>query len=193
MKELFQLLKRHNLSPNGFYLIYCLGNNTNFELNIPLAAELYKLQEAGYVDEKNRLTNKAKIVLIESGKIYLRNVKSIKDELDTNYKDNIEKYRMLFPSGVIEGKRLRCTSAELTPKFVWFFKTYPQFTWDNVLNATKSYLESKASDMKYCRNASYFIKKTEHTNTISDLASWCESYIEESNEPKKINEFDKLI
>ena len=198
MKDLFQLLKQKKLSPNGYYLLYCLDSNIEFgefDLPVPKAAELFKLKQTGLIDESGNISMEGKLVVIEATKLYLRQVKSIKDELDDDYKSNVEKYRDLFPAGVVEGKRLKSTSSELTARFIWFFKSFPQFSWNTVLGATADYIESKAQEMKFCRNASYFIKKSENGGTISDLASWCEAYDEEKkeNEKRMPSTFNKLL
>jgi hypothetical protein len=162
---------------------------------VPKAAELFKLKQTGLIDESGNISMEGKLVVIEATKLYLRQVKSIKDELDDDYKSNVEKYRDLFPAGVVEGKRLKSTSSELTARFIWFFKSFPQFSWNTVLGATADYIESKAQEMKFCRNASYFIKKSENGGTISDLASWCEAYDEEKkeNEKRMPSTFNKLL
>lgn len=198
MRDLFQILKTKSLSPNGYYLLYCLANNISFEefdLPVPKSAELFKLKQANLIGEDGNITIEGKSVIIEATKLYLKQVKSIKDELDDDYKSNVEKYRDLFPSGVVSGKRLKSTTSELTNRFIWFFKTYPQFSWNTILQATTDYLDSKAGDMKFCRNASYFIKKSENGSIISDLASWCEAYEEEQkeNEKRMPSTFNKLL
>jgi len=186
------------LSPNGYYILYCLEHNINFEefdLPVPKSAELFKLKQANFINEDGYVTLEGKMIVIEATKLYLRQVKSIKDELDDDYKLNVEKYRDLFPAGVVEGKRLKSTTSELTARFIWFFKTFPQFSWNTVLGATAEYIESKAGDMKFCRNASYFIKKSENGSIISDLASWCEAFDEEEKENEKRipSAFNKLL
>lgn len=198
MRDLFQLLKTKNLSPNGYYILYCLEHNINFEefnLPVPKSAELFKLKQSNLLNEEGYVTLEGKMIVIEATKLYLRQVKNIKDELDDDYKLNVEKYRDLFPAGVVEGKRLKSTTSELTARFIWFFKSFPQFSWNTVLGATAEYIESKAGDMKFCRNASYFIKKTENGSIISDLASWCEAFDEEEkeNEKRTPSTFNKLL
>jgi hypothetical protein len=188
MKELFQLLKQHNLSPNGFYLIYCLQNQCDLDLPVNHGTEITKLKFGGFLTEDLKLTDSSKSILNDVEIHNLKTVHKVKEELKDNFSENIEIYRKKFPLG--SGKRT--SLKELEPKFTWFFKMNPQFTWEIVLNATDRYIES-CKDLTYCRTAGYFIKKGVGPNVISDLATWCESYIEESNEPAKAQEFDKLI
>jgi hypothetical protein len=134
--------------------------------------------------------------LIETNRLQLKQVKSINDELDANFRENVETYRALFPKGVVDGKALRSSLTDLVPAFIWFFKVYPQFSWENVLNATKLYLESHQGNFTYCKTAVYFIKKQDKSkNYISLLATWCEAEIDNNEElPKNvIDDFNKLV
>lgn len=176
------MLKKYKLSPNSYYILYCLDSNLDYkELPVTVAAELTKLKHYGYIDkETGHLTKEAKLVLVEASKLFLRNAKSIQDELGNEFTENVKKYKELFPAGIQQGRALRTSVTDLSPRFIWFFKTFPAITWDMVFRATEKYIESFGRDLTYCKNSSYFIKKDDkHKSTISDLATWCENLEED--------------
>jgi hypothetical protein len=182
MKDLFQLLKKHKLSPNGYYILYCLDSNLDYrQLPVTAAAELTKLKHYGYIDkETGHLTKEAKLMLIEASKLFLRTAKTIQDELGNEFAENVKKYRDLFPAGIQHGRALRTSATDLSPRFVWFFKTFPAITWDMIFRATEKYIDSFGRDLTYCKNSSYFIKKDDKSkSTICELATWCENLEEE--------------
>jgi len=175
--------------------MYCLAKNENLSLKIPYATELRKLGLLGYVDENHNLTSTALKVLmdIDAG---MGDDKVQKSKLiDSEFADNVTKYRELFPKGVVNGKALRNGTIELTNRMLWFFKNYPQYTWDHVLNATQNYINSFGTDLTYCKTSAYFIKKEDkNKNTISLLADWCEAELDEEKEPAKpVIGFNKLV
>jgi len=183
MKDLFLLLKKHNLTPNGYFILYSCDNKIDYSYLPGQAAEITRLKHYGYLDkETGTLTAEAKLLLIEASKLFNRNVKNLHDALDKEFSDNVKKYRDLFPAGIQHGRALRTSTTDLSPRFVWFFKTFPAITWDMVFRATEKYIESFGRDLTYCKNSSYFIKKDDKTkSTICDLATWCENLDEDDS------------
>lgn len=176
----------------------CLSKNLSLDLPIPYSTETHKLKLLGYLDDKHSLTPKA-IELISAADAIISNPKETvvgQTIITDEFKAQVAKYREIFPKGVVNGKALRGGSAELTARFVWFFKEFPQYTWDHVLNATQNYINSFGTDLTYCKTAVYFIKKDDkNKNTISLLADWCEAELDtEREEPvKHIIGFNRLI
>lgn len=195
MKKLFQLFKKTNLTPNGHYLLYCLAKNEHLDLKIPYTTEMHKLKLLGYLDDNHNLTPAAMNVLmeIESSLNQTKDYKAL--AVDDIFKANVAKYREIFPRGVIDGRALRNGSLELTNRMVWFFQTYPQYTWDVVLSATKSYINSLGEDLTYCKTSKYFIKKDDkYKVTVSLLADWCEAELDEDKEQASpVIGFNKLV
>jgi hypothetical protein len=183
MKDLFLLLKKHNLTPNGYYILYSSNERLDYSDLPGQAAEITRLKHYGYLDkETGKLTNEAKIILVEASKIFNKNVKDLHDELGEEFKTNVRKYRELFPAGIQHGRAFRTSSTDLSPRFVWFFKTFPAITWDMIFRATEKYIESFGRDLTYCKNSSYFIKKDDkNKSTMCDLATWCENLDEDED------------
>jgi hypothetical protein len=94
--------------------------------------------------------------------------------------DLILDYRDCFPGGNVQGRILRTGPADLKKRFNDFFKKYPDYTWEDVMNATVYYADSfnaNANGYKYMKNSTYFIMK----DGISELASMIET-LRESDE-----------
>lgn len=181
MKDLFLLLKKHNLTPNGYYILFSCSEGLNYSDLPGQSAEITRLKHYGYLTkEDGKLTDAAKLILVEASKLFNRNVKNLHDELDKEFTSNVKRYRDLFPAGIQHGRALRTSATDLSPRFVWFFKTYPVITWDMIFRATEKYIDSFGRDLTYCKNSSYFIKKDDkNKSTISDLATWCENLEED--------------
>lgn len=156
---------------------------------------MHRLKLQGYLDDQHNLTAKAKQVLKEISSSLSGNKTSKISEADEIFKAQVTKYRELFPKGVISGKPLRNGSADLTVRMLWFFKTYPQYTWEHVLSATEKYITSFGADLTYCKTSAYFIRKEDkNKNIISLLADWCEAELDEDKEPVyPVIGFNKLV
>jgi len=182
--------------------MHCFDNDTDINyLTIPISAEIFKLEQLGYIDDKKNITPVGKTVLVEIAKITIRQAKDISDEINKNFIDNIEEYKNIFPSGLIKGRRVRTTTDELLQRFKWFFKNYPQYNWTTVLNATYNYIQNlkQQNQLEYCMTSSYFIKKQDNDKIVKSLlASWCDLLEESSQEDDEQPEerkfgYNKLI
>lgn len=193
MKDLFLLLKKYNLTPNGHYLLYCLEHNCALDLPIAHSTESHKLKLQGFLDDQSNLTPLAKTVLTELSKDYFSKQKPPKVNASTDFKDNLLKYRELFPNTRDTGRPVKNSMAELEQRMLWFIKTYPQYGWDTILDATARYITSMAGDYRYCMTSAYFIKKSDKSgNWVCNLATWCESLDEEPPSENPIQGFNEL-
>ena len=195
MKDLFQLLKKHNLTPNGYYLLYCLDNTERIELPIPDKTEMHRLHLLKYLDDQYNITESGKMLLIDIERHFIKKGKDVVDtDTEQQFKENVKKYIHLFPGGIVEGKALRGSLNQIIPRMAWFVKSYPEYTWDTIHLATERYIDS-LDNMTYCKTAGYFIKKDDKNKaTISLLADWCEAVKDIVEEEKKnpIVGFNKL-
>lgn len=158
------------------------------------STEMHKLKLAGFLDAQSRPTPLAKELLIETAKLHLRKMKDVTASLGDDFADNVGRYRKLFPPGMISGRQLRNSVADLTPRMAWFTKTYPQYTWENILSATQKYIDSLVGDYTYCKSAAYFIKKDDKNKTsLSLLATWCEAELDDDNTESVSIGFNKLV
>jgi len=197
MKELFQLLAKYELTPNSHYLLYCLDNNLDMTLPIGHSTEMHRLKLQGYLDENSNITPIAKTILVDLSKHYFVKTKEPKQVvLAEGFKDNVAKYRELFPSERTSGRALRNPINELEKKMLWFNQNYPQYDWETILKATSRYISSLDGDYKFCQCSTYFIRKMDNgsKNFISNLATWCENIMESDNDERDhpIMDFNRL-
>lgn len=159
--DLYRELKTLGISPNEYTLLSHLHHNIeeNFNFNEHLSKRI--LIKSGFLDKMGQFTDKGKSLFGES----------------VEQKNNpIERYREIFPKGILpNGRPARSAHQELDRKFTWFFNTY-KYNWDTVLKATKEYVEYyEKQDYKYMQTSSNFISKQD-TDRIksSALAEWCD-------------------
>lgn len=169
-------------------------------MDLPVAhsTEIKRLQLSGHLEPNSMaLTLKGKELVIEACKLFTRTTKDIMDSLGDDFNANVLKYRELFPKGSNSGRTLRSSINDLIPRMRWFMQTYPQYTWENILNATTKYITSltESNKMEFCKTAAYFIKKDDKNKmTVSSLAEWCEAEVDtDIEEENPITMFNKLL
>lgn len=144
-------------------------------------AEQIICQAKGLITQEGKLTDKA-ITILDDMEMYLVKTKKVvaADVLGDDFLKNIQEYRMYFPS-LLEHGPGRQSVAELKKKFVWFFKTYPEYDWPLVLEAAKFYCYRKSlTNNEYMTNSSHFIKKEDSSKDFtSQLAALCQTIIDD--------------
>lgn len=194
MRELFSYLVVNKISPNGLFTLHTLHNKYSFDNYINISTELYRLSLSGHVKKdvssgEYVITSLGLEVLNQSEKLVSSIKKTTKKKLNISFEEwqeNILAYNTLFPKGKKEGTHIsyRTSPKELYDRFIWFFAEYPEYTWELVLQATKSYVEAfeTSGDYTYMQTSKYFIKKEDKLKTISStLASVCYN-IQEGND-----------
>ncbi len=144
----------------------------------------------GHIDSKGNLTPGALFILDEFETLLVKTKKKVVSELlGTDALQNIQTYREMFPAKrVPRVGLLRQTVQELKEKFVWFFKTYPEFDWTLVLDATDYYIYTKNKEnLEYITTSSYFIQRTDNFTKASRslLADYCQMIVDN---PEILNE-----
>lgn len=185
-------LHKYQLSPNQEYVLDCYREKiapSSTLVNEPV--ERQALIEKGYLSAEGKLTQKALLVLEECELFKVKTKKKVTTSvLGADFLERINMYRELFPAIKLSSNQLaRQSVKELQDKFVWFFKTYPQFDWDLVLTATNVYtLECQAKNWEYMQTSSYFIQKTDNmTKTVkSTLSDYCQLLVDN---PDYINQY----
>ncbi len=137
----------------------------------------------GLLTEEGNLTVLGTTILTEFETYLVKTKRQVaSDVLGADLVDKIQEYRELFPKGKLpSGQLARQSVEELKQKFVWFFKTYPEYDWNLVLDATEYYnAVFKRKGYQFMVTSSYFIKKT---NTISKevtskLADYCQEILD---------------
>lgn len=120
--------------------------------------------------------------------------KNIKEEIKVRWKE----YQDLF-STVKRGRKVGIKTGamsnekEIVDKLTRWFKENPSYTFDDVLRATKYYIDStykKYGHYDFTRKANYFIFKKEGKDEISDLATFVEETANNDIDDSITEEFD---
>lgn len=175
MMEMFNKIAQANLTPNEFYLLYCMRESVG-ALNINIHKELHTLQQAGWITENVQLEPKAMSILAQVESFFkIHKKKTSTQLLGKDFLENMTKYNELFPKRKAgSGKYMRSNIKNVETNFRWFFDNYT-YPWEVILEATARYMEQQLRDnYKFTRTSMYFIRKNEKNITHSDLADWCE-------------------
>ena len=143
-------------------------------------------EHKGYINAEGNLTNKAAMILNEFEMLHVKTKKKVVSEvLGSDSIERIKEYREIFPAKRLpSGELARQSVQELKDKFVWFFKNYPEYDWDLILDATDYYNDVfKKKNYMYMVTSSYFIKKTNsQTKEVSSkLADYCQQILDSPN------------
>jgi len=128
-------------------------------------------------------------------KILLESEESIPKDPDLNYL--VGEVRSLFPKGLKTGSAAwRGNKREITLRFQKFFKLYEnRYSDEEIIEATKKYIDSFNGNYTYMRILKYFILKdeikiredgTRYVEQVSELANFLE------NDTNTVNSFDEM-
>lgn len=181
--QLWSVMIKYNLSPNEIYFLDCCRTKIKPTGIINEDIELLMVQSKGLIDDKGNLSALA-LKILDEFETYLvkRKNKVTKEVLGEDFIEKVNEYREAWPKKRLpSGELARQSVQELKDKFVWFFKTYPEYDWDLVLDATDYYniIYEKKNHM-YMVTSSYFIKKTnpQTKETTSKLADYCQQILD---------------
>jgi hypothetical protein len=177
MTEIFLKCLKEGLTPNAFYVLYCIKEKITVANFVNKAIECKRLQSEAWLDENLHLTSKSIIFITEiDGYFRKSKKKTTTNLLGSNFLDNIKEYNEIFPNKKLSsGKYARVNPKTLENSFRWFFETY-DYTWDTILSATRKYVdEFSIRRYDYMRTSQYFIRKQNTDKTWdSDLATYCD-------------------
>lgn len=170
---------KYKLSPNLLYFLDCTRSKIKPSPIIDIEAERQRAKDLELLTETGILTPSAIVILDDFETFLVKTKKKVTaDVLGDGFLNNIKIYREIFPSGFLpHGEIARQSVEELKKKFIWFFKTYPEFDWALIHEAANYYKFLKAKDnFKFMATSSYFIEKTDPRTklTKSSLADYCQ-------------------
>ena len=173
MKNLFDKIVQEGISPNQFYVLYCIAKDTEAR-HVNIHLEIRMLKGMDLLDENSNITKKGLELIRKLESSEPEKAKTKKDVMVDS--EQVDKYRELWPNCKIptSNKYARSDRKNLTVAFKWFLATYP-YSWDTILKATAMYVdEHEAKGWAYMRTSQYFIKKSDADKSInSDLANYC--------------------
>lgn len=184
MHNLWQSLIKYQVSPNLIYFLDCCRNRikpSDLVDQYALREEAIKRKLLNEAD--NQLTIKALTILEEFEGLITKGKKKVEKEvLGEDFINKVNQYRNIFPAKRLPSNELaRQSVQELTTKFVWFFKTFPEYNWEIVLDAADYYVYVKEKEnYQYMVTSSYFISKTDPRTRVwkSLLADHCQMITE---------------
>lgn len=179
------------MSPNQVYFLDCCRQKIKPTGIINAEAEALICQSKGLIDAEGRLSHTAQNILNEFETYLVKTKKKVAtDVLGENFLDRIKEYRELFPAAKLpSGELARQSVQELKDKFIWFFKTHPEYDWDLVLDATDFYIFNKHKEnYSFMVTSSYFIQKTDLKTKLSRsiLADYCQMILDNPDILKSI-------
>ena len=177
IEVIFNHMTEAKLTPNQFYLLYCLKEgitaptiNTHQELRALLVDHWVK--DSTYELEPKALSLISKIDSYFGVQVKKSNNSIMGDDFEAN----AEKYNIIFPRMKLpSNKPARSPLKEIVTAFREFFKEY-DYTWDEIHAGAAYYIEEEEKKgYKYTRTSRYFIRKQDTDKSwISDLAGYCE-------------------
>lgn len=184
--QLWTVLHNYRISPNQVYFLDCCRSKIKpSTLLINPTVEEMIAKTKGFIDDKGSLTFLG-LSLLNEFETYLVKTKTKISSLvlGDDFIKNVNQYLDLFPKKRLpSGLYARQSIKEITEKFIWFFKNYPEYDWETILDATDYYIYIKKSQdipYKFMMTSSYFIKKSDpYTKEIkSVLADTCQEVLE---------------
>jgi len=180
MKEVFNKLLENSISPNAYYVLFCISNSIIPKHNVSKELEIKRLQVDEWLTVKNELTSKSIILLKEIEAFFKASKKKTTEVLlGDSFEQKIEDYSDIFPKFKLpSGKYARSNKKNLENNFRWFFDVH-DYTWETILLATEKYvMEFQLTGYKYMRTSQYFIRKMATDKTYdSELATYCDVVI----------------
>jgi len=179
-------------------LLYAIENSTSIQTINP-HLEIKGLVDNKYVEyepgKKVTITNKGKDIITKYNSYFTKAKKKTNIHImGKEYVDMVEEYRELFPAGKLpHGKPARVNVKTLINNFRWFFQNY-DYTWDEVIAATKRYVNEYAQkDYLYMQTSQYFISKADQSKVKqSQLADYCDM-IRDGVEEEDNNHFSENV
>jgi hypothetical protein len=199
MMEMFNLIVKQGMTPNQFYLLYCIRESVG-SLHINMHQELRTLYEDGWLTPeagtgKPMLVPKAHSLLqqVESF-FHVQKKKTSNQVMGKDYGDKIAEYLLLFPKIKLpSGKAARTDKRNCETAFKWFFENH-EYSWEIILKATALYVdEFEKKNYLYMQTSQYFIRKQQADKTWgSEMANWC-SAVESGDMSQTENHFSEKV
>ena len=166
-------------------------------LSLPLdniKDEVKYLHELGMLED-NQLTAEGKKIIVKFENYFVKAKKKTNIQLmGKKFSEKLNEYREIFPANKLpSGKPARVNVRTLENSFRWFFENY-DFNWDEIINATKMYVnEYRDAQYMYMKTSQYFVFK-EDKNKVksSDLADYCDM-IRDGVEPEDNHFKEKVV
>lgn len=186
MQEVFNKIMKAGLTPNAFYVLYCIHYRIVPDKSVNTSIEVAKLKSGNYLTESLELSENS-LKFIQEIESYFKKSKKKTSKLlmGDEFLENIKTYNECFPATKLpSGVYARVNVKSLENAFRWFFEEF-DYSWEIVIQATEKYVEEYSiSRYNYMRNSQYFIRKQNTDKTWdSTLATYCDMISQDDYEP----------
>ena len=185
MQEVFNKLIQMKLTPNAFYVLYCIHYKIVPNKSVNASLEVAKLKSENFITESLELSqNSIKFIQEIEGYFKKSKKKTSKALMGDEFLENIKTYNECFPATKLpSGVYARVNVKSLENAFRWFFEEF-NYSWDVVIQATEKYVEEYSINRyNYMRNSQYFIRKQNTDKTWdSTLATYCDMITQDDYE-----------
>ena len=187
-------LDKNNITINEMIALLMI----NYQCNIELIAE--SLKQKGFIVSNNELFAKVPYKITNSGAEIIESVTA--DSMST--KDNdaslislADELKKIYPKGKKDGTNYYWADGVqlIVKRLKLFFKKYgDKYSYQQIIDATKKYIESFNGDYRYMKLLKYFIFKDKVGAINVEEESELVNYIENSNEDSLIkNNWDSVL
>lgn len=181
--KILKLILEQNLTPNCFYILYCIRHGEDCERFIKSYETQVLVMEDYMVEDITRegkiirtLLPKAIALLDKADKLEKsQKRKPVTQNLGEDHVEKIKEYIELFPNIKLpHGKAARSDKKNIETAFVWFMSNY-SYSWDIIFKATIAYIdEYQRKNYLYMQTSQYFIRKQQADKSWgSELANKC--------------------
>jgi len=173
--EIYKILLRKSLTPNQFYVLYCMKENVTSN-GVNISQELRKLKRDGWILGENKLSAQSLQLIKEiEGYFKVGKKKTNKEIMGDDFTTNLKLYNETFiRERLPSGKAARSALGNIEPAFRWFFQNF-EYDWETVLKATQLYVREYSNKKQYQSSSQYVIRKQQTDKTwVSILADYCE-------------------
>lgn len=189
--QLWSPLITYRVTPDEIYFIDCCSTGITPVLLSEQELTCANCIGKGLIDPKGNVTAYGTKILNEFETLLTKKKKKVTNEvLGADFLDKVKEYREAWPARRLpSGELARQSVNELKDKFVWFFKTFPDYDWNLILDATDYYnILFEKQQYKFMVTSSYFIKKTDPISkeTKSKLADFCQELLDNPDALKSI-------
>ena len=185
MQEVFLKIINAGLTPNAFYILYCVYTKVKPDKSVNAALEIARLKASNFLSEDLELSeNSLKFIQEIEGYFKKSKKKTSKTLMGEEFLENIKTYNECFPATKIpSGVYARVNIKSLENAFRWFFQEF-DYSWEVVIQATEKYVEEYAINRyNYMRNSQYFVRKQNTDKTWdSTLATCCDMITQDDYE-----------
>jgi hypothetical protein len=177
MGEIFFKMINAGLTPNEFYVLYCIYHKITPDKSVNASLEIAKLKSGNYLTKDLELSGNS-LKFMQEIEVYFKKSKkkTSKTLMGDEFLENIKTYNECFPATKLpSGVYARVNVKSLENAFRWFFQEF-NYSWETVIQATEKYVEEYAINRyNYMRNSQYFVRKQNTDKTWdSNLATYCD-------------------